>query len=164
MDGYRAHIEYHHSLQAMQFFVVFSRYEFALKRGGFLKGSPGKRAEPDWDSFAEKLGSIFFDAMRAAPEADIFFSAQPKRLIVVDAKTVDFVKPANIVNGKMLFEAIRLVRNNLFHGEKPCLRARDKKLLTASLFVLDSAMQSCPTTKGCELVPPTFDYAHIGEY
>lgn len=39
----------------------------------------------------------------------------------------------------MLLEAVGLVRNNLFHGEKIWVGESHEALIRASLFVLDSA-------------------------
>jgi hypothetical protein len=36
----------------LQFFLVFARFEYALKRSGFLRGNESK-VEPDWDRFAD---------------------------------------------------------------------------------------------------------------
>ena len=44
----------------LEFFLVFSRFEYALKASGFHKRHPqnpprNPRAEPDWDRFAASL-------------------------------------------------------------------------------------------------------------
>ncbi|RUY94731.1 MULTISPECIES: hypothetical protein [unclassified Mesorhizobium] len=161
MNHYRAGIEHQTSADAVTLFAVFSRFEFALKRGGFLKGVVSKAAHPDWEKFSRALGTVFFAAMRKAPQADIFFSDQPKSLTVIAANEVAFTKPATVVNLQMLFEAVRLVRNNLFHGEKVYVGPRDQALIAASLFVLDSAMNACSTTAGCEAVPYAFVFAEL---
>jgi hypothetical protein len=61
----------------------------------------------------------------------------------------------------MLFEAVRLVRNNLFHGEKARLDDRDVDLLNASLFVLDLAMAWCAREVRCRRVPAAFVFAVV---
>ena len=40
----------------LQFFVLFSRFEYSLKRSGFLK--TGDEAKPDWDDYAKSLRGV----------------------------------------------------------------------------------------------------------
>ncbi|WP_157019991.1 hypothetical protein [Mesorhizobium xinjiangense] len=129
MHDYREALRGYVDQDAVLFFCLFSRLEFALKRGGFLKGQVGGKAEPHWESFANALGNDLFIALAKAPQASIFFSQQPKRLVVAAANEIEFVKPADIKNLQMLFEAVKLVRNNLFHGEKVYVSQRDRDLM-----------------------------------
>lgn len=42
----------------VEFFYMFSRFEYALKRAGFLKRKPNEmepHAEPNWDTFANAI-------------------------------------------------------------------------------------------------------------
>ena len=41
----------------LRFFATFARFEYSLKRSGFLK--PGDKAEPDWDTYANSLRGKF---------------------------------------------------------------------------------------------------------
>ncbi len=43
----------------LEFFVVFSRFECALKRAKFVKGDKYGNALPDWKLFADKLNGRF---------------------------------------------------------------------------------------------------------
>ena len=56
--------------------------------------------------------------MKEADAAKIFFEAPPKRLTVKQDGGVEFTEQTALANTQMLLEAIGLVRNNLFHGEK----------------------------------------------
>lgn len=161
MDGYRTDVPHQVTPEAITFFSVFSRFEFALKRGGFLGGAIGRKAAPDWDTFAGALGNDLFDRLRATKEADIFFTAQPKRLVRTGPEEVEFQDQAPIVNLQQLFEAVRLVRNNLFHGEKVAVSDRDRRLMAASLFVLDEAMEACAREPRCRRVPAAFAFADV---
>ena len=69
--------------RAVQFFVFFSRFEYALKRGDFLS-SQGRdhSAYPAWDRFAQALGQDFIDEVRESTKANTFLSASPKKQIV----------------------------------------------------------------------------------
>lgn len=165
IDGYRQGIgtRLSESSPAIEFIATFMRFEFALKHGGFLKGERGHRAEPGWDDLAGKLGTGFFADMQAAPQAHIFFSAPPKRLVVAEDRTPK-VEPGPVdppKNAQDLLKAVRQVRNNLFHGAKPDLGTRDMELIEASLFVLDCTMAACETTSECEQVPVKFEHAPV---
>jgi len=105
----------------MEFFVVFSRFEFALKRTGYLKRHNGK-AEPDWRKFETKHKDEF-DSEKE-PELreawNYIDKDPPKKQVVVDGE-LDFEVDERL-KGKSPFEkatlAVRTVRNNLFHGGK----------------------------------------------
>ena len=47
----------------LDFFLVFSRVEYALKNGGFVKGDE-RRVDPDWDGFAASIKDQFCDFSR----------------------------------------------------------------------------------------------------
>lgn len=161
MDEYRQHLAAALPVTAISLFATFSRFEFALKRGGFLLGEINGKASADWNAFADVLGSQFFDAMQAAHQARIFFEEPPRRLDRIGLDEVAFVPVGGINNGQRLFEAIRLVRNNLFHGEKARLDERDLALMQASLFVLDSAMVICDKIDACKRIPAAFAFAAV---
>lgn len=164
MHDYREALRGYVDQDAVLFFCLFSRLEFALKRGGFLKGQVGGKAEPHWESFANALGNDLFNALTNAPQASIFFSQQPKRLVVAAANEIEFVKPADIKNLQMLFEAVKLVRNNLFHGEKVYVSQRDRELMEASVFVLNAAINACTKIDQCKAVPIAFMFAAVAGY
>lgn len=138
--------------EAVRFFYWFSRFEYALKKAGYTK--PGQEiAEPDWDGFANKeLGKAFFNNIKAEPTADILFNEAPRRQIVLSdgkldwcPKAPDFPHRPNSVQN--LFEYIRRVRNNLFHGGKVPggLDPRDKDLIEAAQYVLEQALEKAPS-------------------
>jgi hypothetical protein len=164
MNEYRQGLDEALMPLARMFCVTFSRFEFALKRGDFLKGEIGSAAHADWDKFANALGPAFLKRMNAAPEADIFFSARPKKLMVIAKDDVDFQEPPAIVSVQQLFEAIRLIRNNLFHGEKTYITQRDNDLITAALFVLDNAFSAAMNDPECQKMTLAFVYAAINPH
>lgn len=107
----------------MEFFVVFSRFEFALKRSGYLKnGKDGRRAEPDWPKF-ELMYKKKFDPSRVPKprEAWDYLDEDPPKIQVVVDGELDFEVDEKLKD-KSPFEkvtlAVRTVRNNLFHGGK----------------------------------------------
>jgi hypothetical protein len=164
MNEYRLGIDKTLKPIAIEFFATFSRFEFALKRGRYVNGQVGGRASPDWIRFGTELGMDFFKEMKAAEPARIFFEAPPKRLTVREDRGVEFTEQAAIVNTQMLLEAVGLVRNNLFHGEKAGIGQRDEDLLRASLFVLDSAFGTAQQRVGMCSFCNAFQYAAINAH
>ena len=139
--------------EAVRFFYCFSRFEYALKKAGYTKPDK-KNAEPDWDRFANvELQKAFFDNIKTEPKADILFKEPPRKQIVLSdgklgwcPKAPDFPYRPNSV--QKLFEYIRCIRNNLFHGGKvPFDSDRDVKLINAALFVLEEALKKSTKVK-----------------
>ena len=135
----------------IKFFYCFSRFEYALKRvPKYLKTGNSGQAEPKWDAFANYLGSDFFNSIKQSNNAAILFENPPEKQIVfqnknLDQKELGWKKKATAKNNKELFLAIRLVRNNLFHGGKypsgPVKDpSRNEELLKACLFILEKAL------------------------
>lgn len=147
-----------------EFFIVFSRFEFALKRGGFLAGNVGETATANWDVFGKKLGPKFYEMIKFHPQASVFFTGPPKKLFVLDDGQADFKHLEDVINNKTLFDALKRVRNNLFHGEKLWLGERDKILIAAALFVLDTALDASSHTPDCEQVAQVFHHARVSAY
>lgn len=135
-----------------------------MKRGTYAAGYEGKRASPDWIRFAGDLGDDFFTQMEAADAARFFFEAPPKRLTIKVGGGVEFTDQAKLTNTQMLLEAVGLVRNNLFHGEKIWVGERDEALIRASLFVLDSAYAAASAREDMRQVCAAFRYAHINPH
>jgi hypothetical protein len=152
------------SLPAREFFATFSRFEFALKRGGFLRGQVGEAASPDWNRFASALGLAFYEAMKADSRAAIFFLAPPKKLVVTGQDKTEFQSTAAITNSQQLFDALRLIRNNLFHGEKANVDDRDRALIGAALFVLDRAFEAAAQRSDCKKMTGAFAYTAINPH
>ncbi|WP_230432141.1 hypothetical protein [Plesiomonas shigelloides] len=122
--------------EIFKFFVIFSRFEFALKSSGFLVKKPSEKpsekpAEPNWDSFVKKYKKTF----QVTDELNNSFTyltnqcSAPSRqiLVVSDEGTVNEVLSstwkkqnidANAPDLKKVVDSIKLVRNNLFHGGK----------------------------------------------
>ncbi|MGD9968558.1 MAG: hypothetical protein AB7T59_18725 [Hyphomonadaceae bacterium] len=129
-----------------QFFATFARAEFALKRAGYLTCNPGDDgAKPDWNRAASELGERFFLRMRDAQQAQVFFDAPPQRQVVRTNGSLswdDCEIPSNTLD---LLNAVKRVRNNLFHGGKlPGVPgnepSRNERLLTAGLFVISQVV------------------------
>jgi hypothetical protein len=127
---------------AWQLFVVFARFEFAMKWGGFRRTD---KAEAAWWTLADELDAIvarrngarFFDeACNLAPE----IMHQAPQLLVLDGTTGVRWAPAPVPHdSRSLLDAVAMVRNNLFHGDKLHREWRDQALIAEALSILELA-------------------------
>ena len=125
------------SEEAYDFFAVFSRFEYALKKGGFRRKS---KASPDWETFARSLPGAFYEKVSDAEEASIYFRDPPKHLEKGDNQGVKWSKlPQTPDDAHTLFKSLNTARNNLFHGDKKHDDLRDRRLMQAGLYVLNTA-------------------------
>jgi len=142
---------------AWEFFVFFSRFEYALKRDRrFLQPGTGD-AQPNWDRFASDHNANFNpEASQALRDAVAFYVAHPPRkqlrnhgeMTWSDPQAWDGREPQLI----WLLRVVRTVRNNLFHGGKfPLLPvhevSRDRNLITHGLAILASALSLDPVVQ-----------------
>jgi len=125
------------SREGYDLFAVFSRFEYAMKKGGFRRNHLPEAA---WRTFAERLPANFYERMRNAPEAEIYFSAPPKKLEMDNNVGVRWAENGIAPqNASDLFDLINTARNNLFHGDKQHDNQRDAELMRAALFILQAA-------------------------
>jgi hypothetical protein len=131
---------------ACEFLGIFSRFEYALKAGGFAKSSRHGYAEPDWTTFGQSIAANFNSA--ATPELDAsvayLVANPPLRQSYSAAAGLSWSAvpvAAGVSQAERLIAYVRCVRNNLFHGGKFLAQPvgssdRDFKLVTCSLVVL----------------------------
>jgi hypothetical protein len=131
-----------------EFFFVFSRFEYALKRTKFLK-SDRDHAETDWDAFAAKIKQHYDpnETPELARAVSYLLSSPPKRQIVEEDKSLGWEKDkgGNDTSIHRVLVLVRRARNNLFHGGKYPLEplpepARDTQLLESSMIVLTACL------------------------
>jgi hypothetical protein len=138
-----------------EFLLRFSRFEYALKRAGFVVGDE-KRAEPAWDSFANSLRGQF--SSMSAPDfvraVSLLDSAPPQKQVLKKGQLDwdDNKKHSSESQEAWILRLVRTVRNNLFHGGKyPGTVVpdpeRDQQLLRACLAVLEQALGLSPKVK-----------------
>jgi hypothetical protein len=121
-------------------FAVFARFEYAMKKGGYRRQNS---ADAAWRAFAADLPPDFFERMKAAPEAAIYFTSPPDHLVPDTASGVRWSgKPDVPGDAAGLFDSIKTARNNLFHGDKSHNSQRDTDLMAAALFVLNAAFEA----------------------
>jgi len=145
----------------LEFFLVFSRFEYALKYCGYFVKQPERperppSAEADWDTFAASLRTVF-DSTKSdeLQEACRYLLESPpnKQVILNDALAWETVtRDPAISDFEFLVRAIRIVRNNLFHGGKYNLELhetteRTEKLLRSAIVVLHECLVLAPNVR-----------------
>jgi len=140
---------------AVSFFVVFSRFECAMKRiGTYAKGGE-MGVDADWDRLAADLGQLFLDRVVAMKIAPVLIDKPPKKQIKLADGNLGWRDMGPVKNTHDLFLAIRRARNNLIHGGKyrddgsgnanmVDGAERDDVLLDQSMAVLRLALESRP--------------------
>lgn len=127
-----------------EFLAVFSRFEFSLKESGYFRKGRHDIAEADWTRFAESMNLYFeqVDSKDLSSAIEYLIQEPPQQQIVEDGslkwRPLNF-KPEQTLAAKILL-AVRMTRNNLFHGGKHFpqqVDGRDEKLIYFSLAVLD---------------------------
>ncbi len=146
----------------LEFFLTFSRFEYALKASGLFVRHPQTdpsrpaAAEPDWDSFAASLRDVFkldrTDSLRRACE--YILESPPWKQVIIDGAVAweTPVRPANESEVEFLLRMVRCVRNNLVHGGKHNIEVhedteRTESLLRSSLAILRECLALAPRVK-----------------
>jgi len=136
---------------AWEFFVFFSRFEYALKRDErYLKPGTG-RAEPNWGRFGADYAEAFnSDASPELAAAVRYYLKSPPWKQLRENGEMKWSEP-NYHDGHeplliWLLSVIRIVRNNLFHGGKfPLIPisdpSRDRDLLAYAIAILDVCLR-----------------------
>jgi hypothetical protein len=130
--------------EIIRFFLIFSWFEYALKRAGYLKNM--KVAEPDWDSFSDCINGDLRSQEIKNPTLGVavkYLKECPpeKQTIEKEAngmKSLVLLVPKPTGNeARVLTTYIRRIRNNLFHGAKiPFDPTRDIKLIGSATTIL----------------------------
>lgn len=129
--------------EAFDFFAVFSRFEYAMKFGALRQDN---RPEASWHKLAEALAAPFYEAMKAAPGAKIYFENPPGQLELKEG-VVRFFPVDPPKDGWELFKALKRARDNLFHGDKRHDNQRDRALMIAGLFILNRAFEAAEAAR-----------------
>lgn len=135
---------------AWEFFVLFSRLEYALKRAGYLKH--GKvEAQADWRRFARNFQDDFSQINNEpVTGAKYYYETRPPRKQLQQDGELHWGEPLRRGDGELELEflcrSIGVVRNNLFHGGKfPQLPvpepSRDQELLRHAKELLFAVLE-----------------------
>lgn len=138
---------------ALRFFVLYSRFEFALKMAGFVCAGRQDNAVPAWDRFADACQADFFATLdRETRESAAYFEDSPPKTqkLGEDGRVRWVTTPTQRDNLTWLLRMVRAVRNNLFHGSKyPIEPARDEKLLMHAERVLLKCLEHHDAVADC---------------
>ncbi len=119
------------------FFLCFSKFEFALKTSGFAIGNE-KKVSPNWDGFASSIKDSFdkSKSRNLSTAIDYFLNHPPWKQVLIDgAMHWDASVPDNGLSDiEKVLLLIRRVRNNLFHGGKFNFDIHEDKERTISLL------------------------------
>lgn len=136
----------------IDFFIIFSRFEFALKAYTYNKPNKDK-AEADWDAFVNTISTRFDEKKNPELLNAVTYLLQnpPKTKRNVNGQLawrhINLDSNSPLINTLCIY--IRAIRNNLFHGGKfngnfePDV-SRDTTLLQTALIVLNNWLELCP--------------------
>ncbi|WP_413715853.1 hypothetical protein IBZ12_10480 [Serratia ureilytica] len=149
------------SEKVVRLFSLFSRFEHALKCGGFAKSNNRMgHIEPDWEHFCTHMAGAFnnSDSQRLNVSVQYLMNNPPKKQ-KLDHSWEDVQDPTwcTDASSKAIWRA-KNVRNNLFHGGKyrHVSKERDERLIDAACdIVLASLMDKTPLRQCFETPPQT---------
>lgn len=130
---------------AFEFFLWFSRFEFALKENGKVRRGPHGVAQPDWDAFIRDHEGTY----EPTDLARELYDSPPDVQKFRNGGTWEWA-PLTFDQGQSelskLVLVVKTVRNNLFHGGKHNSAGWDdptrvRFLLSRSLAAVDSFAQ-----------------------
>ena len=127
----------------LEFLGTFARFEYALKRAGYVQGDD-KRVSADWDRFAREIATLDPAFLAPVLECCEYLQEHPPKKQVLRDRRLQWVLRgggAGSAVGEIILN-VRTVRNNLFHGGKfpegPVDEPfRDRQLVTDCIAVLD---------------------------
>ena len=106
--------------EIIEFFIVFSRFEYSLKAEGYLENN--RNAKANWISFAESIEHKIYKKLKDddfSASFNFILDNPPKVQINNDGHIEWETRPASQGSRvKDLFIYIKRIRNNLFHGGK----------------------------------------------
>jgi hypothetical protein len=132
----------------VEFLGTFARFEYALKRAGYVEGDD-KSVAADWDRFGRDVAAISPEALACMVASCPYLQDHPpKKQVLRDGGLVWKTRGAS--GGTVIQEillSVRTVRNNVFHGGKfpegPVAEPlRDERLIRDCLAVLNSLLDS----------------------
>lgn len=147
-----------------EFFLGFSRFEYALKASGFFKPPRPRRnhptlpheAESDWARFALLIRDTFqpdrTEILKRACDY-ILHSPPMKQVIIGNGVAWETpLRPTHESEPEFLLRMVRCVRNNLFHGGKYSVEVhestqRTEMLLKSSLIILEECLPLAPDVR-----------------
>lgn len=138
----------------LEFFMKFSRFEFALKISGFARGNENY-VTPAWSRFVQTISKNF--NKNRTPElsqaCDYYLVNPPQQQVLVgDSLGWNASIPETNNGPELILKLVKRVRNNLFHGGKYNAElheetARSEELLRNGLIILEECLYLSPDVK-----------------
>jgi len=137
----------------LDFFWMFSAFECAMKREGFLRRGHKDAAEPDWEKFGKSIQGRFREVrVNGFPEAvRALMKVSPHRQVICEGRLrwEDLEPKPDESHEEFVLRLVKTARNNLFHGGKYpdgeiAEVARNKEILRAALRVLKGCCELHP--------------------
>ena len=110
-----------HPKDAVRFFRIMMRFEFALKECRYTQRIRRRDGsfKIDWDRYArEKLGPGFVQELRDKQNLKVLLDRPPSRQVLEPDSSLAWRDANPILDSQLLLGAVCRVRNNLFHGGK----------------------------------------------
>jgi len=98
--------------QLFEFFVLYSRYEYALKRAGYIQ----KDVEANWDKFAKDIKGQFEASTSDQLKSAVKYLRERPPLLPPNWEVR--THNSRTYEEKIIIDAVKDVRNTLFHGGK----------------------------------------------
>ena len=133
---------------ANEFAATFSLFEYALKSCGCWTFDNG-RVGTSWPKFIHAYPEVYtlIDDLRGNDVTSYIIQKPPMKRTIVDG-ALDWKTPSEVRTMDDLWDAVKRVRNNLFHGDKTYWDvSRDPDLLRAALAVIDALLSAAPAVK-----------------
>ena len=106
----------------LDFFLTFSKFEYALKNSRFKRRARHAGAEPDWNGFISNVAPNFKQNENSSlEEACKFYLDNPPRKQVLLNNELAWKTQSQQDNESeeaFILRMVKTVRNNLFHGGK----------------------------------------------
>lgn len=144
--AYYKEMQHTDTLLIYEFFSVYSRFEFVLKKIGMYQVRRGQWVYPDSQMFAREIeGDLDFESTPEMNTAIKYYLNSPP-MIEIDQKGkvawMENMQRSNESKLQWIFRSIGIVRNNLFHGGKfPWDAVRDRKLLDYGLTIIFASLE-----------------------
>ncbi len=141
-ENFRKNLSIEHQETIVKFFLIFARFEFLLKFKGCINKSD---CTVNWACFTKRNRATYEARLNSGISSnlkeaiDYILQNPPKKLISENGKFKWKAEPRYSKNKLHLLSLnIRIIRNNLFHGNKDLGgdNGRDKALLQASLIII----------------------------
>ncbi|GEM50767.1 hypothetical protein EB1_05570 [Empedobacter brevis NBRC 14943 = ATCC 43319] len=137
-----------------EFFISFSRFEYALKASDFINGND--RITRNWDAYVVSISSIFDPTKNEILQESVnYLIENPPKIQAINENGIIW-SDRNLDQSTPIVNKLRLhisdVRNNLFHGGKfngtfSPENSRNYKLLQSCLIILNEWIEISPNIK-----------------